>query len=848
MPDPGCQERLFDRVPVGRAVDDETLLDLFFEWAIDQGFELYPAQEEAILEVLAGNHVILNTPTGSGKSLVALAAHFWCAARNRRSFYTAPIKALVNEKFFDLCEQFGARNVGMLTGDASINPGALVLCCTAEILANMALRQGDRAPVEYVVMDEFHYYGDRDRGGAWQIPLLVLPKTTFMLMSATLGDTTEIANHLQQRTGLEVSTVRSAERPVPLSFSYAELPIHQTVKELLDKNRAPIYLVNFSQKQAAEQAQNLTSIDLTTKEQKRALNEALRGFAFDSPYGKTMRRFLGHGVGLHHAGLLPRYRLLVERLAQQGLLRVVSGTDTLGVGVNIPIRTVLFTRLCKYDGESVKILTVRDFQQISGRAGRKGFDDQGWVVAQAPEHMIESRLAAAKAKNAQGGKRKIRKKPAPRGVVSWNQDTFVRLEGGNPETLRSRFSVDHPLLLNILQRQQVDRRRGGGYRELLELIGLCHERPATKPRLRRAAKACFRTLRQAGLVELVPRSQGRGRDVVVAADLQEDFSIFQTLSLYMLDTLAQLDASAPTHALDILTLVESILEHPGPILMQQVSRLKGERVAELKAEGMEYEQRMEELEKVTYPKPNEEFIYDTFNAFAALHPWVGVENIRPKSVARDLIEGFFSFRDYVVHYKLERMEGTLLRYLSQTYKTLVQSVPRQHRSDDLEQVIAYLRATLERADSSLSQEWERMAEGPVAAAERVAGPPDLARDKSSFYARIRAELHALVRALAHRDYAEAAACVRADVEQVWDASAFAEALAPYFEEFGELRSDHEARLTDKTRIREIEDHRWEVQQILVDPEAQNVWTLEGFVDLREDQAPAGLLIEMDRIS
>ncbi len=842
---------LLERVPLGHPVEDDELLDLFFGWTADLGLELYPAQEEAILEVMTGSHVVLSTPTGSGKSLVAIAAHFWCAARNRPSYYTAPIKALVSEKFFDLCRHFGAANVGMLTGDAAINPSAPIVCCTAEVLSNMALRQGAAAPAEYVVMDEFHYYGDVDRGVAWQIPLLTLPSTTFLLMSATLGDTAAIVRHLEQRTGSAVSVVRSTERPVPLDFSYSEIPIHHTVKGLLEQRRAPIYLVNFSQKQAAEQAQSLTSIDLCPKEEKRALADAIKGFPFDSPYGKTIRRFIGHGVGLHHAGLLPKYRLLIEKLAQQGLLKIVSGTDTLGVGVNIPIRTVLFTRLCKYDGHKVRILSIRDFQQIAGRAGRKGFDEQGWVVCQAPEHVVENRAAAAKAAGASGSKRKFKKRQPPKlGFVGWDENTFRRLERGTPETLRSQFSVGHAMLLNLLQRNSQVVGHGGGYRALVQLIELCHERAALKPKLRREAKVHFRALRKAELVESAARKEGRGRDVLVAPDLQDDFSIFHTLSLYLLEALALLDRDDPDYGLDLLTLVEAVLEHPGAILRQQVSKLKGERVADLKAQGVEYEQRMEELEKISHPKPNEELIYTTFNAFAAHHPWVGAENIKPKSIAREMYEGHYSFRDYVVHYRLERMEGTLLRYLSQCYKTLLQSVPHLNRTESVDEVSAFLRAALERTDSSLSKEWERMVAGPDAPGEerRAAQPADLSRDTRSFHARIRAELHALVRALAVRDFEEAASCLRHHPDrETWSGARLEEEMTPFFEEYGELRADHHARLSDKTVIRQAGEHRWSLQQVLVDPRDENLWLLEGLVDLSDDHAPEGPIIELERI-
>ena len=325
--------------------NDDTL-DRFLEYVSERKLELYPAQEEAILELYSGKNVILNTPTGSGKSLVATALHFRSLAGGRRSYYTSPIKALVNEKFLALCQDFGPEQVGMVTGDATVNPGAPIICCTAEILANEALRGGSRARVDDVVIDEFHFYSDRERGMAWQVPLLALPQARFLLMSATLGDTDVFERALTGLNGLDTVVVRGSQRPVPLDFEYVEVALHETVPKLITTGRAPIYVVCFTQGSCAEEAQKLPSIDFCTKDEKRAIAEAIQGLGatFNSPYGKEIQKFLRHGVGIHHAGLLPKYRVLVERLAQRGLLKIICGTDTLGVGVNIPIRTVLFTQ------------------------------------------------------------------------------------------------------------------------------------------------------------------------------------------------------------------------------------------------------------------------------------------------------------------------------------------------------------------------------------------------------------------------------------------------------------------------------------------------------------------------
>jgi len=864
---------LVDGVPLpgegaARAWTDDQILEHFLDWTIEQGYELYDHQEEAVLEIMAGRHVILNTPTGSGKSLVALAMHFRALCKGQRAYYTSPIKALVSEKFFDLCKVFGAERIGMLTGDAALNHDAQIICCTAEVLANVALRDGSMAKVDYAVLDEFHFFADRDRGIAWQIPLLSLPQTTFMLMSATLGDTKRFEDRLESLSGRAPAVVRSQQRPVPLEFSYSQTPIHETIADIVEGGRSPAYIVNFTQREAAELGQALTSMKLIDRPRLEAIREALHGFRFDTIFGKDIRRLLRAGVGLHHAGLLPKYRLLVEKLAQDGLLEVICGTDTLGVGVNIPIRTVVFTKLCKYDGESTKILAVRDFKQIAGRAGRKGFDDRGWVIAQAPEHVIENLKLEAKArastKKGKKPKKFVRKKPPDRGYVPWDEDTFVKLRDGEPETLESAFRVDHGMMLNVLQRPEAQgwTRPDGGYRDLLELIAASGEREVIVTRLKREAAQLFRALRGAGIVELRERDDAeRGRQVAVADALQRDFSLLQTLGLYLVEALELLDPETEPerYPLHVMSLAEAILENPRVILMRQESQRKTERINELKAEGVEYEQRMEELDKVSYPKPDAEFIYDSFNKFAARHPWVGSENIRPKSIARDMYESWSTFNDYVKQYGLSRSEGLLLRHLHQTYKTLDQTVPEADKTPALVDAIAWLRATIERVDSSLVQEWERMLSGAHEIDESLArkledmrpDELDISLDKKEFYARIRAELHQLVHALARRDFEEAVASFRSaepDAEgEAWTEDRLEQIMAAYFDEYPELIFDRRARHTDKTRIDEREPHLWGVRQTLVDPEEDGFWFIEGEVDLREDQSPEGPVVRVLRI-
>ncbi|HEY1697226.1 MAG TPA: DUF3516 domain-containing protein [Polyangiaceae bacterium] len=831
---------LGDRVPPRAGTPPDELLDLFLGHARDIGLELYAAQEQAILELLSGQNVILATPTGSGKSLVALAMHFFAISEGRRSIYTAPIKALVNEKFFALCRDFGPDKVGMLTGDAAVNRDAPILCCTAEILANMALREGKGADVGCAILDEFHYYADRERGVAWQVPLLVLERTQFLLMSATLGPTEAFEGALTKLTRRTTVTVRSNERPVPLHHEYRETPLHETIVDLVEKGRSPVYVVNFTQRAAAETAQNFMSIDFLPKERKKLLGEELGHVRFDTPYGKEMKRFLAHGVGVHHAGLLPKYRLLVEKLAQKGLLAIVSGTDTLGVGVNIPIRTVLFTQLCKFDGEKTANLSVRDFQQIAGRAGRRGFDEQGFVAAQAPPHVIENLRLEAKA----GGdpvklKRIVRKKPPDKGYVHWDRATFQRLVTSQPEPLVSRFRVSHGMLLEVLDRPE------GGCREMARIVHRSHERRAQRRLFGREAAAMFTSLVEAGIVEV---EEGT-RKVRVHVDLQEDFSLHHALSLWLLDAVARLDPETPTYALDVLTVVESILEDPDFVLRQQLSALKTAKMAELKMAGVEYEQRIEELEKLEHPKPLREFVYETFNAFAKEHPWVRGDDVRPKSVAREMFERFMDFNEYVREYELGRAEGTLLRYLSDAYKALAHTVPAPMKTPAIEEIEVFLRAMIRAVDSSLLDEWERIRDPAQMAADRPAegeaaapGEADVTSDARGFTVLVRNAMFQLLRALGRKDWAAAA-----EATEGWTAEEFARAMEPFFAEHATVRLDPAARAPDRTRI-ETGTEAWQVVQVVSDLEGDDDWAIFASVDLAASARAARPVLHMSRLT
>ncbi|CAN5816822.1 DEAD/DEAH box helicase [soil metagenome] len=809
-------------------------------WVAASGLALYPAQEEAVLEAFAGNNVIVSTPTGSGKSLVALAAHVAALSRGHRSFYSAPIKALVSEKFFALCRQLGSERVGMLTGDASVNPGAPVICCTAEIVANLALREGERAPVGQLVMDEFHFYADPDRGWAWQVPLLALPQAQFVLMSATLGDVRRFEADLVARTGRPSAVVRSADRPVPLDFEYRHTPLHESIDELLATGRAPVYVVHFTQGAAVERAQSLMSVNVCTKAEKEALADAIGDFRFSAGFGRYLSRYVRHGVGVHHAGMLPKYRLLVEKLAQEGQLKVVCGTDTLGVGINVPIRTVLFTQLCKYDGTRTRLLSAREFHQVAGRAGRAGYDVAGTVWAQAPEHVIDNERALAKADEAGKKRRKVvRAKPPERGYVPWNDDTFTRLTAAEPETLHSSFAVSHSMLLNVLDRPH------GGVTALKRLLVDNHEpRAAQRHHIRRAV-AIARSLLAAGVIERIPDADG-GIGARVDLDLQTDFSLNQPLSLFVLEALGHLERDSPTYALDVLSLVEATLENPSVVLAAQLSKLKTETVSELKSRGVEYDERMAILDSLEYPKPLREFTYDLFDAYRVVHPWVADHNIAPKSVARDLYERAMGFADYIGHYGLARAEGLVLRYLGDSYKGLVQNVPEEAKTDEVLDLTEWLGETVRQVDSSLLDEWDRLRAGkesaPVTVAAALPAPPSgVTANGRAFRVMVRNELFRHVEILARRAYGTLAEAGE------WSAEHWKAAMAPYRERHELVGTGAVARGAALFQVHESAGH-WDVRQVLDDPDGDHDWALLARVDLAASDDAGAPVIELLGIS
>ena len=826
-------------------------LERFLSWCEDRGIELWPHQEEALMDLAAGDHVILGTPTGSGKSLVALGMLFLGMAQGRRAYYTAPIKALVSEKFFDLVEVLGRDNVGMITGDTHINTQAPVICCTAEILANQALREGEDTDVGVVAMDEFHYFADPDRGWAWQVPLLTLPHTQFMLMSATLGDVSHIAAALREQTGAHVDEVTDAPRPVPLAYEYVDTALEGTVELALRRGEAPLYIVHFSQDAALATAQSLANFGVATKEQREAIKEAAHGTRFTTAFGKILKRLLANGVGVHHAGMLPRYRLLVERLAQQGLLPVICGTDTLGVGINVPIHTVVLTALTKFDGYRMRRLRAREFHQIAGRAGRAGFDTEGMVIAEAPEHDIENAKLMAKAGNDPKKLRKLKKKKPPEGFVTWNKQTFERLCEAAPETLKPRLRVTNSMVLAMVE-------RGGDARTRVhDLIERSLQTPEEKLKLEMRADEIFATLIDTGVVvrEEPPEGDGSAADAEaqpavsysLTVDLPEDFALDQPLSPFLLAALELLDPESETYTFDLISMVEATLEDPKQVLRAQERQARDAAMAAMKADSVDYEERLERIQDVTYPKPLEELLDAAFAEYCAKVPWAADYALSPKSVLRDMLESASDFKGYIQKLGIARSEGILLRYLAEAFRSLDRTVPLDKRNEQLEDIISWLGLMVRSIDSSLVDEWA--AAGDAAALD--VAPPTAAdavvADRRGMTLLVRNALFRRVQLAAAQRAEELG-----ELDSAWGMGEprWRRVLDEFFDEHDELLLDADARSTAYFAIDERDeqsDHVWHVHQIFHDADGDNDFGIMADVDLDATQEESEVVFKNYRV-
>lgn len=822
-------------------LDPSEVYDDFFSWVESRGYQPWPHQQDAVLALCSDEHVILSTPTGSGKSMVAQALMFLALATGRRGWYTAPIKALVSEKFFDLVSIFGKENVGMITGDTRINPEAPLICCTAEILASTALR-GEGRDIGCVAMDEFHFFGDSERGWVWQVPLLTLPHAQFLLMSATLGDTTDIHKLLDRQTTRATETISDAPRPVPLSYKYVTTGLAETIDSLLQKGDSPIYVVHFSQAAAVSDAQDLSSYGVATKEQREAIKKEIAGFRFTTAFGRTLRRLLVTGVGVHHAGMLPRYRRLVERLAQAGLLPVICGTDTLGVGINVPIHTVILTALTKFDGTRQRRLKAREFHQIAGRAGRSGFDSEGLVVAEAPDYEIENAKAIAKAKGDPKKLRKIRKKSPEKGFVSWDEQTFTKLISQPPEMLVPHLRITHSVVLDEVW-------QGGDARmRLSDLINDSLQTPHQKEQLEDRADEIFATLINTGVVERHEAPDGQvSYDTTL--DVPDNFALDEPLSPFLLAAVELLDPQSETYDMDLISMVESTLEDPMPILRAQQRQARDAAMARMKEDGLEYEDRVEKLQEVTWPKPLSDLLGQAFDEYQHDVPWAADYELSPKSVLRDMIETASDFNGYIARYGIANSEAILLHYLSDAYRVLSRTVPDDKLDDTLDGIIDWLRLIVHSIDSSLVDEWENSDANGTAAgdAAAAAAPSDererVVKDPKGLTLLIR---NALFRRILLIDKEDSQTLGRIDRDWGMNVHSWDDTLDDIYNEHEQILIDQDARssrffLIDRSK--EERRHAWHVRQILDDAEGDHDWAIDADVDLDATQDQGSVVFE-----
>ena len=819
--------------------DPSAVLDAFASWAKDGGRALYPHQEDAALAIAAGDHVVLATPTGSGKSLVAMAGVVLALNEGRRAVWTAPIKALVAEKFFDLVDLLGADTVGLATGDAAINVGAPVLVCTAEVLANSALATGAGGEFGFACLDEFHYYGDPDRGWAWQVPLLELTGCQMLLASATLGDMAAIASDLERRSGRPVTQVTSVERPTPLHHQWRLTSVSESVQDAVRDGLSPVYVVHANQAAAIERAQGLVNLNVTTRAQRDAIAAAMAGVRMGRGFGETLGRLIRNGVGVHHAGMLPRYRRLVERLAGDGLLPVICGTDTLGVGVNIPIRTVLMTALTKFDGSRVRLFTVREFHQLAGRAGRPGFDPDGHVWAQAPEHVIENTRALSRAGDDPKARRKAAKARAPEGFVHYDEAAMHRLMSARPEPLVSRFRVTADLVATVLGRP-------AGPTALKHLLRTNHDTPARRRQHQKRAIAVYRSLEAAGVAERQRDERGRCVGVrvgsLVDGEIERSALRFSApLMPFAIEVISTLDREDLVYVVDVVSVVESVLDDPRQILFAQQHAAKGAEVARLKADGVPYEERMELLEAITWPRPQAELIEACFAEYKVHHPWVA-EHPSPKSILREMLEGGDTFASFVRRYRLERSEGLVLRYLTDAWRTLDRSLPEDVYTGTLDDVVSWLGALIRATDATLLDEWAVLAGRPVhdhlavdaPAATRVGPPP-------AWRTAVRTASFGWVELLATRSYPPLAERCG------WTEQHLAEAMQPYWEEYADVGIDASARAAAQFSLSEEPD-RWVITQRLMDPAGDGEWRFVATVDLELALTEGAPSLQMESLS
>lgn len=441
--------------------DGELELSFYEKFLWGRGLEPYPVQEQAISKILAGQSVLVTVPTGTGKTLMAKAALHAAMERNQRAIYTTPLRALTEEKYRELCGDFGEGYVGFATGDYKVNREAPIQVEVAEILWNRIVAEKHVSPADIVIMDEGHYFNDPERGYVWEQSIIGLdPRTQLVILSATVGRPEQFTHWVELTRRMPMALVESRERKVPLVHEFREDMMIDTVRELAHTGDVPAIIFVFGREQCFEVARLLKSCRRFTTDEEKVRVEAMCDAALlETGVAKELRALLTHGIGIHHAGILPRYKQLVEQLALERLIKFVVSTETIAAGINLPARTVVFPALRKFIKKEARLVTAAEYHQMAGRAGRPQFDDRGLAITLAPEEVVSDikkklkdaskRPAYDEAKVKRGVYAQAQADAKKRGDIVWTPEIHADLVKGEPAELRSKTKITAEQVLAI---------------------------------------------------------------------------------------------------------------------------------------------------------------------------------------------------------------------------------------------------------------------------------------------------------------------------------------------------------------------------------------------------------------
>ncbi len=437
-------------------------LGFYERFFFSRDLEPYPVQEKAIEKIVAGESVLVTVPTGTGKTLMAKAGIWKALARGETAIYTTPLRALTEEKYRELCDDFGADKVGFATGDYKVNPDAPVQVIVAEILWNKIYGDRVHAPADVVIMDEGHYFNDPERGHVWEQSIIGLDaRSQLVILSATVGDAEQFCNWVYSCRRVELALVQSNERKIPLYHQYRESYLIEVARDLFQKGECPTIIFTFGRELCFERARLLKSCSrFTTDEERARIAEVAEATLLDRGISKELKPLLLHGIGIHHAGILPKYKQMVERLTLERLIKFVVSTETISAGINLPAKRVIFPEMRKYIQGKARLLNSAEYHQMAGRAGRPQFDTDGVAIALAPEAVVQT--IRKEMKDAQKGRftvdeNKVRRTAYSRakaeaqkdGDVTWDEEAFNRVVAGKPAPLRSQTKITAEQILAI---------------------------------------------------------------------------------------------------------------------------------------------------------------------------------------------------------------------------------------------------------------------------------------------------------------------------------------------------------------------------------------------------------------